>query len=57
MPEFLIPVTRIGYRQMDIPVTADTLEQAQEKALEQASGEDFPNEHHYEYTTEGQAPV
>lgn len=50
--EFTIPVVRIGYASKDIKVTADSLEEAQEKALEEAGNYEY-SEHSSEYFLDG----
>lgn len=50
--KFDVPVVRIGYASLTISVEADSQEEANRKALEQAPSEDF-SEHESEYKLEG----
>lgn len=52
MPKFTIPVCRIGYSIKEIEVEADSKEQANELALEQAPNELFGSEHASDYMLE-----
>lgn len=52
MPKFTVPVCRIGYSIKEIEIEADTQEEADAKALEQAPNEVFDSEHASDYQLE-----
>ena len=52
---FTIPVVRVGYACRDIEVVAETLEEAEELALEEAGNESF-SEHTSDYFVEDENP-
>jgi len=50
--KYKVNVTRIGYANLDIEVEASSLEEAEEKALDEAGNHLF-TEHHSEYEAQG----
>jgi hypothetical protein len=53
MPKFTIKVNRIGYASKDFIIEADTEEQAEDIAIDEAGGESF-SEHSSDYEIEGE---
>ena len=53
MPKFTVPVCRIGYSIKEIEVDANSQEEADRLALEQAPSELFGSEHASDYQLEG----
>ena len=47
--KFIVPVTRIGYRQKEIEVEAPDMRAAKKIALNMAPDMEFPAEHESEY--------
>ena len=52
MPKFTVAVIRTGYASLDIEVEANSEQEAEDKALEEAGSHVF-SEHNSEYTTDG----
>ena len=53
MPKFKVNVSRTAYSNLDITVEADTVEEAELKAVDTAGNYSFPNEHTSDYNAQG----
>jgi hypothetical protein len=53
MPQFKVHVCRTSYQHLDIPVHAESKEQAEEIAINEAGNQSFPTENASHYTVEG----
>jgi hypothetical protein len=55
--KFVVPILRVGYRQLDIEVEAKNPDEAAASAEDKAGNMDFPAEHHYEYKASEPIPL